>query len=203
MPEPSSPLRDESIRLAEERILFPETHRSVPVTIPSLRITVTFRPVPIKLARLLGRAAKDIALVQQGAASSLAALNDDLLSLMARYSKGDVEFEVYLKELSMLNERKSTLVPMDLDEQIMQVLSDSTARLLAFYGHTYSSDDLQERVTVVQLLDILSEQIVVNGENDFLLGPLRLIIDLARRIPGQYEQVASSAVVTRPRNALF
>jgi hypothetical protein len=60
----------------------------------------------------------------------------------------------------------------NIDVKASELFTQAAQRLLQFYGHTFTIEDI-EKSTLTEIKEFIQHQLDVQGEEDFLLAPLR------------------------------
>lgn len=176
-------LSESEVQDAQTRVLIPETDNGNVLKIDALNITLRLRPLPIKLCRQIGMASKTLHDKFREDMATAQSQEQSLFTLATQLLDNKVTTEEYVKKHSAIRATNVKVTLGTFDEPIIGLLLNTVSKVLKFYGHDVPEQDIEEKMPVEDMLGLLEEQLRVNGANDFLLAPLRLIIALARRIP--------------------
>jgi len=81
---------------------------------------------------------------------------------------------------STINVENPENIPPDFDLKIMDALISAVRNIADFYKLGLSLEEISSKCSTSELLNFIEVQLEVNGENDFLLLPLRVIIHGAK-----------------------
>ena len=87
------------------------------------------------------------------------------------------------------------------DVDVAEGLIDATMVLLSFYKAAITRDDLDKGSTTDELIRFCEAQVKLNGDNDFLLQPLRTIIAVAalsHQAMSKLRTLLSSPLLSKP-----
>ena len=183
MAEKRKELSEEDVHDAQTRVLIPETDNGNTLKIEALNITLHLRPLPIKLCRQIGMASKKLHDQFRADMSAAQSQEQSLFQLANRLLDNKVTSEEYVQKSAAIQATQVKVTLGTFDEPIIGLLMQTVSKMLKFYGHEIEESEIEDKLPVDDMLSLLDEQLRVNGANDFLLAPLRLIIALARRIP--------------------
>ncbi len=168
---------DDEIKDAEQKVLFPALHTK---DVTFLGKVVTLRPLPISISKKLRSLFKKANL----------GINDLSLDI------GKYEEKMKLKDLApekmekikddyIETMRKSIKSDVDLDLEIAVSILNSVWELYNFYkiGDLKSKEELDEVCSLSEAQALVEAQLELQGENDFLLKPLALIMMALRESP--------------------
>ena len=171
----------------------PRSHDDVELRIPDLGLVLKLRPLPMKLARKLARATKDLTTSIRVSAKLSEDLTRSLNTAARDFMDQKITAAEYLDQVRALREAQAATVPIDLDDQVADLLVSISLDILEFYGHQWTPEDLTEKATVDTLSGLIDVQMSTNGSNDFLLAPLQLLTTIARRNEASLATVRSRA----------
>ena len=155
------------------------------IRIEALNISLSLRPIPISTSRAISKAMKSVTDEINKLSRTNMMVNKQIEVLGAEFSAGKLPADSFMDRTRALSEKLSNEMPEDLDWRTAETILKIFNILLSYYGHSFDGSAIEDRVTMSEMIDVLSEQVTLNSENDFLLSPLRVLLELVKKVPQQ------------------
>lgn len=174
--------------MSDEKLLT-QNPRVREIRIEALKVDLLLRPLPVSVSRTIAKGLKGITDTINKVGRSSGMLQRELEAVSLEFRTGKLETDVYFKRTNDLVEKLVTATPDELDWQTAEAVVKVFAQLMSFYGHTFSTDTIEEKVTLSEIVDVLQEQVDITGEGDFLLGPLRVVLRILKQVPQEMKNL--------------
>ena len=172
--------------------LLTKNSRVTEIKIEALDATLMLRPLPIAISRDIAQSLKSMTDLINKIGRQTASVQRELDRLGDEYRSGALTTGDFLTKTSELTDKLSESMPEDLDWKTAEAVLRAFSTLLAYYDHNIPMSQLESKITMSEMVDVLEEQLKLNSENDFLLGPLRVILTIIKRIPQQMAATVST-----------
>ena len=93
-----------------------------------------------------------------------------------------------------MSDESDRIVPADSDWNLIEALLRAAKVILAFYGHTYSEETLQDKLTNYEVISFLKAQVNLQGPDDFQTSPLRSLLFIVEAAPKQVNAMIKDAL---------
>lgn len=162
-----------------------ETHnpRTKIITLNSLNMTLTLRPLPIFLCKEISKELRPLIEKIQKTGRIALVIQKQIEAQQEKYINQEIKMDELVSEISKLADKAKEATPENIDEEAADAIIEVFYRVMKFYRkeNPPSIHDIEAEVSMADVIFILDEQVLLNSNQDFLLNSLNLILSIVKK----------------------
>lgn len=153
-------------------------------------IKLVLRPIPIFICKEISKDLQPLLETINSAGRVATVIGKQIEKVQNQFIEKEIDSVKLMMEISALSENLQNSTPKDMDDRTSSAVIAVFAKLLKFYKYPqYSINDIEQKLTLSEVLIILEAQLELNGANDFLLTSLKFVMSIIKQAPKEMQEL--------------
>lgn len=168
--------------------------RTRELTISSLNRTFTLRPLPIYICREISKDLRPHIEKINRTGRVAMVLTKEVEKLQAKFGSKEIDVSALMTEMVALADKMEEAVPKEMDDEMATAVVEVFSKVLKFYDKENAplKRDIEDKVSMQEIIETLDLQVELNSKNDFLLSSLQFVLKIIKQSSTEMDRLTEA-----------